>query len=78
VTFEKGDVMSKFHVGATVQVAGKCECSFEPIKDKDIWFDIRDCYHKPNTVRRVFRDDTSAWVTNRHGFGRRILNTDLL
>ena len=70
--------MSKFSVGSMVQVAGNCECSPAPIKGADIWFDSRDCYHKPNTVRRVFRDGKSAWIANRYGYGRRILSRDLI
>ena len=76
---EKGEMlMSKIRVGSKVRIKGNCECSYEPVKGKDIWYNSRDCYHKPNAVRRVFRDGKSAWVANRHGFGRRILSTDLI
>ena len=70
--------MSKFNVGSKVRVRGNCECSYEPVKGKDIWFDIKDCYHTATAVKHVFRDDTSVWVTNRHGFGRRIHKKDLV
>ena len=70
--------MSKFNVGSKVRVRGNCECSYEPVKDKPIWFDIKDCYHTANKVRHVFRDDTSVWVANRYGYARRILNRDLI
>ena len=70
--------MSKIRVGAKVRVKGNCECSYEPVKDKPVWFDIKDCYHTFNKVRHVFRDDISVWITNRHGFARRILNKDLV
>jgi hypothetical protein len=70
--------MSKIRVGAKVRMQGDCECSYEPVKDKPIWFDIKDCYHTLSKVRHVFRDDTSVWITNRHGFGRRVHNTDLV
>ena len=69
--------MSKFSVGSKVWIRGNCECSPAPIKGADIWFDIKDCYHSSNTVRRVFRDGKSAWIANRYGFGRRVLNKDL-
>jgi hypothetical protein len=70
--------MSTISVGSKVRMQGDCECSREPVPGKDIWFDIKDCYHKRTTVRRVFRDGTSAWVTNRYGFARRIRDKDLL
>ncbi len=70
--------MSKIRVGSKVRVRGNCECSYEPIKGQDIWYDSRDCYHTANAVKHVFRDETSVWVTNRHGFARRILNKDLV
>ena len=66
--------MSKISVGAKVMVKGNCECSYEPVKGKDIWFDSRDCYHTPNAVRHVFRDGKSVWVRNRYGFARRVDN----
>jgi hypothetical protein len=76
---EKGEMlMSKISVGSKVRMQGDCECSYEPVKGKDIWYDSRDCYHKPNAVRHVFRDNSSVWVRNRYNFARRILNKDLL
>ena len=66
--------MSKISVGAKVMVKGNCECSYEPVKGKAIWFDSRDCYHTPNAVRHVFRDGKSVWVRNRYGFARRVDN----
>ena len=71
-------LMSTISVGSKVRVRGDCECSYEPIKSQDIWYDSRDCYHTANAVKHVFRDDKSVWITNRHGFGRRIHNTDLV
>ena len=70
--------MSKITVGAKVKAEGDCECTYEPVKGKEIWYDSRDCYHKPNAVRHVFRDNESVWVRNRYNFARRILNKDLL
>ena len=70
--------MEKLIIGDTVQMVGACECSPKPIKGEPIWFDVKDCYHKPNAVRHVFRDGRSAWVTNRYGYARRILNRDLI
>jgi hypothetical protein len=76
---EKGEMlMSKISVGSRVRMQGDCECSYEPVKGKDIWYDSRDCYHTANAVKHVFRDDKSVWITNRHGFGRRVHNTDLI
>ena len=70
--------MSKFSVGSKVRIKGNCECSYEPVKDKPVWFDIKDCYHTANAVKHVFRDDKSVWLVNRHSFARRVLNTDLI
>jgi hypothetical protein len=70
--------MEKLNIGDMVQMDGECECSPKPIKGEPIWFDVKDCYHKPNAVRHVFRDGRSAWVTNRYGYARRILNRDLI
>ena len=70
--------MSKFSVGSKVRIKGNCECSYEPVKGKDIWFDIKDCYHTASAVKHVFRDDKSVWLVNRHGFARRVLSTDLI
>ena len=69
--------MKKLNVGDTVQMDGDCECSSEPIPGEPIWYDIRDCYHKPNAVKRVFRDGRSAWVANRYGYARRIQGRDM-
>ena len=70
--------MSKISVGSKVRIKGNCECRYEPVKDKPIWFDIRDCYHTANAVRHVFRDNNSVWVKNRYNFARRILSKDLV
>ena len=70
--------MPKITVGSKVRIKGNCECSYEPVKGKDIWFDSRDCYHTTNAVKHVFRDDKSVWLVNRHSFARRVLNTDLI
>ena len=70
--------MSKISVGAKVRVRGNCECSYERVKGKAVWYDIKDCYHTANAVRHVFRDGKSAWVRNRYGFARRILSKNLL
>ena len=70
--------MSKFSVGSKVRIKGNCECSYEPVKDKPVWFDIKDCYHTANAVKHVFRDDKSVWLVNRHSFARRVLSTDLI
>ena len=70
--------MSTISVGSKVRMIGNCECSYEPIKSQDIWYDSRDCYHTANAVRHVFRDGKSVWVRNRYKFARRILNKDLV
>ena len=70
--------MPQIRVGSKVRVKGNCECSYEPVKDKPVWFDIKDCYHTATAVKHVFRDDKSVWLVNRHSFGRRIHNTDLI
>ena len=70
--------MSKISVGAKVRVRGNCECSYDPVKDKAVWYDSRDCYHTANAVRHVFRDGKSVWVKNRYNFARRILSKNLL
>ena len=70
--------MQKIIVGSKVRVRGNCECSYEPVKGKDIWYDSRDCYHTANAVRHVFRDNKSVWVRNRYNFARRILSKDLV
>ena len=69
--------MKKLNIGDTVQMDGECECSPKPISGEPIWYDIKDCYHTTNAVQHVFRDGRSAWVANRYGYARRILNRDL-
>tara|TARA_Y100000310_G_C20503760_1_gene725345 strand:- start:671 stop:910 length:240 start_codon:yes stop_codon:yes gene_type:complete len=77
--------MKKLNIGDTVQMDGECKCSPEPMpvlqrlrRDPEpIYYDIRDCYHRPSAVRRVFRDGRSAWVRNRYGYARRIHARDL-
>ena len=63
---------TEFRVGFSVYMLGDCQCSREPIRDREVWFDIQDCYHKPNRVKHVFRDKTSVWVKNSYDNARRL------
>ena len=69
--------MIKLNVGDTVQMDGECECGKFRSLPEPMYYDSRDCYHRPSAVRHVFRDGRSAWVRNRYGYARRIHARDL-
>ena len=70
--------MKELNVGDPVQMDGECECSPKAIPGEPVWYDVKDCYHRPNAVRHVFRDGRSAWVRNRYGYARRIHARNLM
>jgi hypothetical protein len=70
--------MQQYNVGDSVRVPEDCVCRARPPGDDRAFHDIRDCYHKPCTVGRVFADGESVWVRNRQGFARRFYNDALV